>query len=110
MLSSEIIAQLRDYGTMLNVNFKCLPYSVGMIATTSLSKEEPTAKRRVEEDFEIIENGGFSPQSSIRTLDDDACSEIIRIEQRAVQEETKQTTTMERIVRTLQVLNFPTNL
>ncbi|KAL3879497.1 hypothetical protein ACJMK2_031793, partial [Sinanodonta woodiana] len=81
-----------------------LPYSVGMMDTSSISKQEPTAKVSVEDDFEIIENGGFSPQSSIRTLEDDACSEIIRIEQQAVQEETKQTTTMERIVRTLQLI------
>lgn len=73
-----------------------------MIASTSNAREDELTVVRnkdvVEE--EVIENGGISPQLSVRT-DDDACSEIIRIEQEAKDE--SETTTVGRIVKTIQV-------
>lgn len=62
----------------------------------SLSKKNP-------DDVDVIENGGLSPQLSVRTdVDDDACSEIIRIEQEA-KDEVENQTAIGRITKTLQV-------
>ena len=72
------------------------------MASTSWSQDKLTGKRSFEEELEVIENGGLSPQPSVKT-DDDACSEIIRIEQRAVADERYRNSTMGRFVRTLQV-------
>ena len=74
----------------------------GAMASTSWSQDKLTGKRSFEEELEVIENGGLSPQPSVKT-DDDACSEIIRIEQRAVADERYRNSTMGRFVRTLQV-------
>ncbi|XP_076468279.1 cyclic nucleotide-gated channel alpha-3-like [Babylonia areolata] len=60
--------------------------------------------RAGEEDLEVLENGGLSPQPSVRTTDDDACSEIIRIEQQDAQEEKFRSTAFGRITRSLQVI------
>ena len=74
-----------------------------MTASTSKVKDEVTTlPDKGVTDVEIVENGGVSPQPSIKT-EDDACSEIIRIEQDAEKEETSSNTTFGRFVRTLQV-------
>lgn len=72
------------------------------MASTSQSHDKLTSKRAVEDELEVLENGGLSPQPSLRT-EDDACSEIIRIEQQDAAEEKFRNTTLGRIVRTLQV-------
>ncbi|XP_046556968.1 cyclic nucleotide-gated cation channel alpha-3-like isoform X1 [Haliotis rubra] len=72
------------------------------MASTSRSQDKLTGKRSFEEELEVIENGGLSPQPSVRT-EDDACSEILRIEQKAAAEEKYRNSAMGRIVRTLQV-------
>lgn len=72
------------------------------MASSSRSKEKLTDARPSEDDLEIIENGGLSPQPSIKT-DDDANSEIVRIEERADEEEKYHNSTFGRFVRTLQV-------
>lgn len=56
-------------------------------------------KAVVETDLDVIENGGISPQLSIRT-EDDACSEIIRIDPQTPDE---RPTALGRFVQTLQV-------
>lgn len=73
------------------------------MTNTNVSQEKLTSTRCEEDELEVIENGGLSPHPSLRT-EDDACSEIIRIEQGGSQErDPEQNTTLERIVRTLQV-------
>ena len=72
------------------------------MAASSQTQGKLTSRRAADEELEILENGGLSPQPSLRT-DDDACSEIIRIEQQDAQEEKDRTSTMGRIVRSLQV-------
>ena len=72
------------------------------MAASSQTQGKLTNRRAADEELEILENGGLSPQPSLRT-DDDACSEIIRIEQQDAQEEKDRTSTMGRIVRSLQV-------
>lgn len=73
------------------------------MTSTNVSQEKLTSAKGEEDDLEVIENGGLSPHPSLRT-DDDACSEIIRIEQDASRgRDAEQNTTLERIVRTLQV-------
>ncbi|PVD34297.1 hypothetical protein C0Q70_05566 [Pomacea canaliculata] len=72
------------------------------MASTSQSHDKLTSKRAVEDELEVLENGGLSPQPSLRT-EDDACSEIIRIEQQDAAEEKFRNTTLGRIVRTLQL-------
>ncbi|KAK6173571.1 hypothetical protein SNE40_016996 [Patella caerulea] len=73
------------------------------MASTSQSQDKLTNKKSFEDDLEVIENGGLSPQLSVKT-DDDACSEIIRIEQTAAAEDKYGNSTIGRIVRTLQVI------
>lgn len=74
-----------------------------VMTNTNVSQEKLTSTRCEEDELEVIENGGLSPHPSLRT-EDDACSEIIRIEQGGSQErDPEQNTTLERIVRTLQV-------
>lgn len=71
-----------------------------MAASTSNAKEGRINMVRIKAaDDEVVENGGVSPQLSVRT-EDDACSEIIRIEQEAKDDES---TAVGRIVKTLQV-------
>lgn len=70
------------------------------MASTSRSKEQLTTKRSLDGDLEVIENGGLSPQPSIKT-EDDICSEIIRIEQGPADGE--RLNALERITHTLQV-------
>lgn len=53
-----------------------------------------------ESDLDVIENGGLSPVLSVRT-DDDACSEIIRIDPPQTPDE--RPTGLARVVRTFQV-------
>ena len=81
-------------------------HQTNMTASTSKVKDDLTIQVRPssEEDADILENGGhgLSPNASIRT-DDDACSEIIRIEQPDKRDEENQPSTVRRIVRTLQV-------
>ncbi|KAL8613453.1 hypothetical protein ACOMHN_007496 [Nucella lapillus] len=73
------------------------------MAASSQSQDQLTACGPVtEEELEVVENGGLSPQPSVRTTDEDACSEIIRIEQQDAQEEKYNNTTMGRFVRSLQ--------
>ncbi|KAK3099838.1 hypothetical protein FSP39_010536 [Pinctada imbricata] len=72
------------------------------MTTTNLSQEKLTVIKTDDDDVEIVENGGLSPQPSVRT-EDDACSEIIRIEQESPREE-QTTSTFGRFVRTLQVI------
>ena len=74
-----------------------------MTASTSKIKDEVTIlPAKGGTDAEIVENGGVSPQPSMKT-EDDACSEIIRIEQDAEKEETLNNTAFGRFVQTLQV-------
>ena len=73
------------------------------MAASSQSQDQLTGRRAADEELEVLENGGLSPQLSVRTTEDDACSEIIRIEQQDAQEEKDGTSTMGRIVRSLQV-------
>ena len=72
------------------------------MAASSQSQDKLTSGRGREEELEVLENGGLSPQPSVRT-DEDACSEIVRIEQQDDQEEKYRNTTMGRFVRSLQV-------
>lgn len=73
------------------------------MTNTNVSQEKLTSTKCEEDELEVIENGGLSPHPSLRT-EDDACSEIIRIEQGGSQDrDPEQHTTLERIVRTLQV-------
>lgn len=72
-----------------------------MAASTSTAREDGITvvqSKAVEDD--VVENGGLSPQLSVKT-DDDACSEIIRIEQEAKDDTSN--TAVGRIVKTLQV-------
>ena len=71
---------------------------------TNLSQEKLTTIKTDDEDVEIVENGALSPQPSMRT-DDDACSEIIRIEQESPRDE-EATSAFGRFVRTLQVFEY----
>ncbi|XP_022320643.1 cyclic nucleotide-gated channel alpha-3-like [Crassostrea virginica] len=74
------------------------------MTNTNVSQEKLTSTKCEEDELEVIENGGLSPHPSLRT-EDDACSEIIRIEQGGSQDrDPEQHTTLERIVRTLQVI------
>lgn len=74
-----------------------------VMTNTNVSQEKLTSTKCEEDELEVIENGGLSPHPSLRT-EDDACSEIIRIEQGGSQDrDPEQHTTLERIVRTLQV-------
>nr|CFW94217.1 Eka-cGMP gated channel alpha 5 protein [Euperipatoides kanangrensis] len=54
-----------------------------------------------DEDLDNMENGRLSQDVSEH---DDACSEIIRVEQQAVEEERRHDTTLGKLVRTLQVI------
>ncbi|KAL8571363.1 hypothetical protein ACOMHN_061554 [Nucella lapillus] len=74
------------------------------MAASGHCQDKVTAARRGrgEEELEVLENGGLSPQPSVRT-DDDACSEIIRIEQQDAQEEKYRSTAFGRFTRSLQV-------
>ena len=65
------------------------------------ASEKLTIQKPIETDLDVIENGGLSPQLSVRT-DDDACSEIIRIDQTPEE----RPTAFGRFVRTLQVCIF----
>ncbi|XP_076446355.1 cyclic nucleotide-gated channel alpha-3-like [Babylonia areolata] len=75
------------------------------MAASSQSQDKLTAcgPHSTEEELEVVENGGLSPQPSVRT-DEDACSEIVRIEQQDAQEEKYRNTTLGRIVRSLQLI------
>ncbi|KAJ8297674.1 hypothetical protein KUTeg_024205 [Tegillarca granosa] len=74
------------------------------MASTSRSQDQLTDKKVVDDELEVIENGGLSPQLSVRT-DEDACSEIIRIESQSIQSDNKdRNSALGRIVRTLQVI------
>ncbi|XP_062571685.1 cyclic nucleotide-gated cation channel alpha-3-like [Saccostrea cucullata] len=74
------------------------------MTNTTVSQEKLTSTKGEEEDLEVIENGGLSPHPSLRA-DDDACSEIIRIEQgESKGREGDHHTALGRIVRTLQVI------
>ena len=77
-----------------------------MTASTSKVKDVLTIEVRpsTEDDADILKNGGhgLSPNPSIRP-DDDACSEIVRIEQIDKRDSETQTSTVRRLVRTLQV-------
>ena len=77
-----------------------------MTASTSKVKDVLTIEVRpsTEDDADILENGGhgLSPNPSMRP-DDDACSEIVRIEQIEKRDSETQTSTVRRLVRTLQV-------
>ena len=80
-----------------------------MTASTSRVKDElRVVIPKTGDEVEVLENGGISPNLSVRT-DDDACSEIIRIEQDAAHDETSNTTALGRIVRTMQVSQFQCN-
>ncbi|XP_033743768.1 cyclic nucleotide-gated cation channel alpha-3-like [Pecten maximus] len=70
--------------------------------TTSKPPEKVNHSKSLDDEVEILENGGLSPQLSLRT-DDDTCSEIIRIEQQSY-DEPQQVSALERIARTLQVI------
>ncbi|WAR00065.1 hypothetical protein MAR_024437 [Mya arenaria] len=76
-----------------------------MTASTSKVRDHVTSLRKNNPDeVEVIENGGLSPQLSVKTdadADDDTCSEIIRIEQEVKDDEG---TAVGRIVRTIQVI------
>lgn len=69
--------------------------------TTSKAPDKLGQRKSIEDEVEVLENGGLSPQLSLRT-DDDTCSEIIRIEQQSA-DEPAQVSALERIARTLQV-------
>ena len=71
------------------------------MTSTSGLNEKLTIQKPVETDLDVIENGGLSPQLSVRT-DDDACSEIIRIDQTP----DARPSALGRFVRTLQVFIF----
>ncbi|XP_061163715.1 cyclic nucleotide-gated cation channel alpha-3-like [Saccostrea echinata] len=74
------------------------------MTNTTVSQEKLTSTKGEEDDLEVIENGGLSPHPSLRA-DDDACSEIIRIEQgESKGREGEHHTALGRIVRTLQVI------
>ncbi|XP_069131473.1 cyclic nucleotide-gated channel alpha-3-like [Argopecten irradians] len=70
--------------------------------TTSKPPDKVNHSKSFDDEVEVIENGGLSPQLSLRT-DDDTCSEIIRIEQQSY-DEPQQVSALERIARTLQVI------
>ena len=76
------------------------------MASTSQAKDDLTIHVRpsLDDELDILENGGqgLSPNPSIRT-DDDACSEIVRIEQSERKESERNPTAIRRLVRTLQV-------
>jgi len=74
-----------------------------MTASTSTARDQVSSVRKKgPDDVEVLENGGLSPQPSVRTdADDDACSEIVRIEQENKEEENG--TAVGRIVKTIQV-------
>jgi hypothetical protein len=75
-----------------------------MAASTSKAREDGiTVVQSKSADDEVVENGGISPQLSVKT-DDDACSEIIRIENEAKDED--ENTAIGRIVKTIQVRSF----
>lgn len=77
-----------------------------MTASTSKAKDDLTIQVRSSslDDVNKLENGGqrLSPNASIRT-DDDACSEIIRIENSDKKVEEHNESAIRRLVRTLQV-------
>jgi hypothetical protein len=50
------------------------------MTSSNAPNDKLTSQKQLDAELEVIENGGLSPQLSVRT-DDDACSEIIRIEQ-----------------------------
>ncbi|XP_045205389.1 cyclic nucleotide-gated cation channel alpha-3-like [Mercenaria mercenaria] len=73
-----------------------------MAASTSRAREDGiTAVQSKAADDDVVENGGISPPLSVKT-DDDACSEIIRIEQEA--KDDNDNTAVGRIVKTVQVI------
>ena len=75
-----------------------------MTASTSKASDQVTSiNKKNPDEVDVIENGRLSPQLSVRTdVDDDACSEIIRIEQEAKDDGDTQST-FGRIAKTLQV-------
>lgn len=75
-----------------------------MTASTSKATDQVKAlSKKNNDEVDVIENGGLSPQLSVRTdVDDDACSEIIRIEQEAKDDSDNQSA-LGRIAKTLQV-------
>ena len=76
------------------------------MASTSKAKDDLTipVRQSSADDADILENGGhgLSPNPSIRT-DDDACSEIVRIEQIEKHDEEHNPNAIRKIVRSLQV-------
>lgn len=72
------------------------------MTSISAPHEKLTLHKPPDTDIDAIENGGLSPQLSVRT-DDDACSEIIRIEQ-SPDDRHPNITPFSRFVRTLQVI------
>ncbi|XP_052282307.1 cyclic nucleotide-gated cation channel alpha-3-like [Dreissena polymorpha] len=76
-----------------------------MAASTSNARpQQSVGKRKGGDEVEVMENGGLSPQLSVRHLDDedDACSEIVRIEQE-VKDDTE-VGAVGRIVKTIQLI------
>lgn len=69
------------------------------MTSSNAPNEKLTSQKQTDAELEVIENGGLSPQLSVRT-DDDACSEIIRIEQTPEE----RPSALGRFVRTLQVI------
>ena len=68
------------------------------MTSSNATNEKLTSQKQIDAELEVIENGGLSPQLSVRT-DDDACSEIIRIEQTPEE----RPSALGRFVQTLQV-------
>ena len=68
------------------------------MTSSNAPNDKLTSQKQLDAELEGIENGGLSPQLSVRT-DDDACSEIIRIEQTPEE----RPSAIGRFVRTFQV-------
>ncbi|GAB1608115.1 cyclic nucleotide-gated cation channel alpha-3-like [Argonauta hians] len=75
------------------------------MASTSQSDERLTGKAPSDDELEVIENGGLSSQPSVRT-DDDANSEIIRIDPKTGQDDPNRESALGRIVKTLQYIKM----
>lgn len=69
------------------------------MTSSNAPNDKLTSQKQIDAELEVIENGGLSPQLSVRT-DDDACSEIIRIEQTPEE----RPSALGRFVQTLQVI------
>lgn len=86
---------------MLKYLFSKLSWTSRMTSSKQPTNDKLTItiRKPAETDLDVIENGGLSPVLSVRT-EDDACSEIIRIDPQTPEE---RPTALVRFVRTFQV-------